>query len=379
MQIKTPIIQNSLLVFGLLISFACNITQYGKLVGIQEIISKNTDISTVTVISTSEPVVTECAPTPRPTQGCTSTIERISHMPGEYIFWWSESGNIVYYEYENGTIWAYDLQTREKKRVENTEAPPSEGLSQQLINHVPEDARRIYPSPSGKKVVYAIPIDPQMTPTPQTYGIPSSIPNFEYNLYLVEEEGENIQFIGKATGQLRTCIWTPDESKLFIDTQFYETEAYVWMVDLLSLQTKPFIPFTSDMKDIFIIDISPDGHNLLFGYNEFVWIKNIESEGEIKTSLRLGFLEHWWFYESNKLVFLKSQDEGKSNGSLLFVYDFNLGTLEPLTNLLIDPIKTVQGAIKISPNFLYLAYIEDESEDLLLISICPEMLYSKPQ
>lgn len=306
--------------------------------------------------------------TPTPISVCTSSLKRVSHMPGKKIMWWSEDSDKLFYEYMNETIWVYDLVRDEKYKLENVERPQPEKLPDSLSKYIPEWAMRVDLSPSGEKAVFTLPYgDDYVTPTPQTMGIPSGVPDFDYNLYLVQEGDTEAEWIGRINGQLSPCVWTPDENKVLIDTYVYWENAYIWMVDLQLKKIEPFIPVSPEKEGVFILDISPDGQNLLFVHDGFVWLKDLETGEEIPTSLESNFHDFWWLQEDGRMLILRLLDTANEAETSLFTYDFETGNLNRVSDLSIDSVSAI-----LSPDQRYLAFVEDGTDDLYVMLICQD-------
>ncbi len=241
--------------------------------------SSQTSVPSVTVTLTPIPSPTR---TSLPTLTATLSPRLIEVINGELAFiWWSADGKFLCYDIAQGGELGYELLTLASSQTQSCGANPHFPPPSPYTGH-PQNAQYFSISPSGAREIYLIPIYP--TPTPVVTHAPDDIgegsgPDGRPAEVWLWEDG-----VVRRIGQVKHCIyetrWSPDEQTV-VAIPFYLPcptlgDDQLTIIDIME-EIITISLETEDFDRIFIYDISPSGHKLLYNVDGVLHLLDLES------------------------------------------------------------------------------------------------------
>jgi len=295
-----------------------------------------------------------------------------------YEFWWSDDSETLFWAVRGQSeVQAFDIGERISRPALNPIYPTDELVPKDLASRIPDavDPSDLALSPRGDKVVYGLRVLPQPTPgptpTPNTEGIPSDVPEFEYNIYLIEAHVAEYQCVGTIDGQLAGFTWFPDETKAVIHTSVKAPgQAYEWLADFSTHSLSPLFPVDAESPPVRSGQISPDSQWILFSeaHGDHLYMRNVEN-GVERELVVAPPIHAWWLSNGYQLLLLGWDGEEESS-ERLFWYDLRTEELSYASDL---TIKTALSPLLIlAPDESKVAFMWEYSRQLFVITLCPE-------
>lgn len=178
--------------------------------------------------------------------------------------------------------------------------------------------------------------------------------------------------LGSIFGMVDKAYWNEEGSELIISMDWQSSigiaESYIYRVDLVNRTINSAIPNDEEHQGTTLIGVTPDFKWMLFvkyyGLDRSIWLREIVSEKELKTNVVAPPLHYRWL-SSSTLIGVGYFDDFHS--IKVYVYDFesNLGRLVGVDS--INAHLYILNSVLISPNLKYIAYIEQDSQNLYIV------------
>ncbi len=174
-------------------------------------------------------------------------------------FAWVPNSDTLLYDKGPGKVWSYDIATGKNE-------PFAGGFpwhpNAEVLAALPPNAQNIGSSPSGEKVLYAVP-DVQVTPTPFPDG---PAPLNRYPVLLWMWDGKTAHKLGTMEDCIDDYLWSANEQVVTISTYAFREpcEVQTWIVDLQAGNVQPLFTKTGSEENAAITDIADDGSAILY-------------------------------------------------------------------------------------------------------------------
>lgn len=190
-----------------------------------------------------------------------------------------------------------------------------------------------------------------------------------YTLYQKELGTSSQLEIGNIKGVIDKHYWINDGEDLILTMNWQSPlgikEAYVYKIDTKNNQIDIIIPNAPEFRELTVFEITPDQESLLYilysGDDRFIQIYNFVTKAITQTEI----WNPWsiqWIPNSNELIVVGRLGTGEPYS----IYKYNISTNKlMMTNLTFDFVHSM--LVEISRNAKYIAYIDEKTQDLLVI------------
>ena len=252
-------------------------------------------------------------------------------------------------------------------------------IPDQIRKNIPSkiEDKHIHLSPTSGKAIYWVPHYTDPTPTPQTSGEPSGEPEIIGDLFWLDENNTEPEYLGRIENFIHIILWSQDEELILLGTGTSLYNTSILLVDLEKdiIKKLTFEKANINTKGLFPIGFTPENQSLLFRIKSEIYLKNIQTGLEEKLEIPL-FRYHWWISELSFLAII-DDDPLKPNNSGIYVYDLENKNLSKISNTSIQSDASfIPNSIQLSPDKTKIGYI-DRDYHLNVIQLCPEFLVNK--
>jgi hypothetical protein len=190
-----------------------------------------------------------------------------------------------------------------------------------------------------------------------------------YTLYQKELGTSSQLEIGNIQGVIDKHYWINDGEDLILTMNWQSPlgikEAYVYKIDIKHNLIDIIIPNTPEYRELTVFEITPDQESLLYvlysGDDRFIRIYNFVT----KTTTQTDIWNPWsiqWVPNSNELIVVGRLGSGEPYS----IYKYNISTHKlMMTDITFDFVHSM--LVEISMNAKYIAYIDEKTQDLLVI------------
>lgn len=385
---------------------------------VEQSINQITHTPTMMPTTFTEDLIT---PTTTLIPSCELSLLQITNQAVKYDFW-SRTGGFLYFTYDwpwytanEVDWWSYEVESGAIQNIgilpESSplnlpyyiSALQTEVTSQTIYYPSPDGANTflaklnllnsprsyyVFVSPSGKRVFLAdeivttpVPtLDPTQSLEEETNGNPSPV---YQDIYYFPEEATTPFYYGRIQGRANKMIWSRDESLAIVEMDMHAPvppgPAYYWLVDIIEGKISPLFsiePYLHSSPAVW--SISPDNKWILyeFGDDEFFSIRNLDTVFDRQLELRVTGWVQWLDDNRTLLAFGSYNYEGVPTGSSFSVYTYGIDTKQ-VTRMLDQEFRVSIGqvnGVSFSPGLERIAFIEEGSDELFVVSYCLEQL-----
>ena len=287
------------------------------------------------------------------TETATSYNQKGCHFPPNWIaldvekFYWSEDSKAIIYKMQDRETWhQYNIIPAQvdSSFIESTSTP--------LPSYHIESFAEAFVSPSKSNIIF-------------TRGTPE-----KYEVFYKEANEYQEYSLGILRGYIKEVDWFDNEKQAVIAMEWQLpifAEAPVYLIDIHNRTLTVEIPRLDDYRNIEYLDVTPDGKQIMFlsfaGKDRTAKLWNIATN-EISFTPIFNPWDFQWRRE-NELISVHLAS-GLTDEMNLLVYDIKQSKIVFLAERKIRAAKN-SGAIQISPNGLHVAFIENETRNLIWV------------
>jgi hypothetical protein len=322
-------------------------------------------------------------------QGCKSKLIQIT-LPPVPEFYWSDDGKTLYFrDVGLGGGWqGYSTSNNEYFISPNFTPTTPESIAQ-TFNIT--DWWDLSLSPEEDQLIFTRKSEASLEPTPNPPDEAAS--NIFYlDLYVIKKGSDKPIHLGQIDGQIERILWFPDGTKALVIGTYYPHGPFrvasvpMWIVDLNDYSMTPL--YIGDLgTDLTAIDgISPDGQWVIYHFLDgattakTIRMRNITNGDDQELLLTPYVRILQTLPDGRHMVILNRLERQNPDVETLMapyvisVFDMKTNRDVPLTAHDIYPAYYVSDPVKLSPDMSFLAYVEDGSGRLWLLTLCwPEL------
>lgn len=273
---------------------------------------------------------------------------------------WSEDGKNVQFSIENQKDgYFFDIEENELKDLPNPQIADHDQRTTQNADAIGQefnitDYSRIFLSPDENSAVFL--------KEKETGNL----------LYLQNKNNPTAFLLGTVNGVIDQGYWINHGKELLLSIDWLSPsgikDAYVYRVDLLNKSMDVEIPNKSEYENLTLLGISPDERWALYvkysGKDRSVYLHDLSSKKEIKTSLPFPPLDYQWLTE-DEFIAVGYLEEALP--PYFYRYDISRDEVRIMIDRTLDIHMGIKDAALISPTHNRLAFIHSGDQALYLL------------
>jgi Tol biopolymer transport system component len=217
-------------------------------------------------------------------------------------------------------------------------------------------------SPSGRKAIYLVRLEPTSTPPPGPVDGEIWLGGGPAEVWLWDEGSS------RSIGKIEHCAtyyqWSSDEQIIVVTPLGFLShcgDIFVWIIDLVKGQITPILGGTSTIVPMY--GISPNGKYLLYNLDQQLYFMDLETfETKMVSTKGINFADSQWFDDKSLLVMYQITGKLKKIGRL----DLESGDIIDLltSNNLPEITRQIPNFIRLSPDHKQLAISLRDTRDI---------------
>jgi len=219
-------------------------------------------------------------------------------------------------------------------------------------------------SPEKDKIIFSVRLFFDITPTPPLFD-GEQPPNHNHHIYVYDIETLQPIFFSNLEAEILDFLWHPSEDYVVIRAGLFSpVKIDAWAVNLIDLSLTPF-----DEGQAYMLGFSPNGEWILIRRGRIYSVMNFENN-QIEKELPVNIIRdsYWWIPGTTYLLFVS--ENGNNSSFLFYSYDIEKNNLVQISDIDIKIEYKMENPVIPSPDFSKIAYIEDESLALKIITLC---------
>jgi hypothetical protein len=318
-------------------------------------------------------------------QECKSKLVQITSSP-IYDFHWSKDGKTIYFKTDTmGGPW-------QGYRISNNEYIASPGFTPTTPESVAQklnitDWWDLSLSPGEDQIIYTRKGEAAVEPTKgPTEDAASDI--FYLDVFVMKDGSDKPIYLGQLDGQIERIIWFPDETKALVIGTFHPHGLYrvasapMWIVDLSDNSMTPL--YIGDLvTDLTGVDgISPDGQWVIYHFlggatsAKSIRMRNIVKGDDQVLPLTPYIRILQALPDGRHMVILNITEPQNPDvislvdPEVIALFDMKTYNVIPLSQHEITVAYFISEPAKLSPDMSMLAYADEGSNRLYLLTLC---------